>query len=69
MGVSWVLLYDLLMYVNFFFSLDTWLSYVHSVTSRVLLRIKQVITWVLCNHLKSLIIYGFNTFTLGLPII
>lgn len=53
MGVSWVLLYDSLGYVYFFLSLETWLSYVHSVTTRVLLRIKQLITWVLCIHLPS----------------
>ena len=69
MRVSWVLLYDWLGYVYFWFSLETWLSYVHSVTTRVLLRIKQLITWVLCIHLPSVILYGFFTFTLGLPII
>lgn len=69
MGVSWVLLYDWLWYVYFWFSLDTWLSYVHSVTTRVLLRIKQLIMWVLCIHLPSVILHGFFTFTLGLPII
>lgn len=69
MRVSWVLLYDWLGYVYFWFSLETWLSYVHSVTTRVLLRIKQLITWVLCIHLPSVILNGFFTFTLGLPII
>ena len=44
---------------TFFFSLETWLSYVHSVTTRVLLRIKQLITWVLCIHLPSVILNGF----------
>lgn len=67
MGVYGVLLYDLLFYVNFFFSLDTWLSYVHSLTSRVLLRIKQLSTWVLCNHLKSLILYMFWHWHWGYP--
>lgn len=66
MRVSWVLIYDWLGYVYFLFSLETWLSYVHSVTTRVLLRIKQL---VLCIHLPSVILNGFFTFTLGLPII
>ena len=35
------------------FSLETWLSYVHNVTTRVLLCIEQLITWVLCIRLPS----------------
>lgn len=50
---------DLLGYVYFFFFLDTWLSYVHSVTTRLFLRIKKLITWWLCIHIPSVILNGF----------
>ena len=54
-----------------FFSLETWLSYVHSVTTRVLLRIKQLITlliqilkfWIVHFWTQRFILWNFLPFS------